>query len=431
MGLNLAKARFIKKLNGMRKVVFLILIIMLPVFACSTQQNRDGKTKKLMKQSEGNTYSEDKSFLKNYCDVIELNNGNAKVLLSKNYQGLVFTSTATGDKGLSFGWINYNLFKSGKVSTQFNPYGGEERLWLGPDGGPFSIYFEKGKEQIFENWVVPKELDVLAFDVVRKTPQSVSFQKEFTLKNYTGTILNIGIERNVKLLDPQEVENALNCPIDKSLKYVAYESENILINKGVTEWNKQTGVLSLWILSQFNPSPVGVVFIPFKKGMGNELGKIVTDNYFGKVPADRLLIKDGVIYFKIDGKYRSKIGVHPKFALPYCGSYDGQKQVLTLLWFSIPKEPSEYVNSKWGNQDPFKGDVVNSYNDGPVEDGSIMGPFYEIESSSPAAYLSPGQKIIHTQRIFHITGDEKELSLITEKLFNLTITEIKEAFTQN
>lgn len=416
-------------MNSMRTNIFLLLIILLLVFACSTQENKDRKLKKHMKQSEENTYSEDKSFLKKYCDLIELNYGNAKVLLSKDYQGRVFTSTATGDKGLSFGWINYNLFKSGKVSSQFNPYGGEERFWLGPEGGPYSIYFEKGKEQKFENWVVPKELDVLAFDVVRKSPQSVSFQEEFTLKNYTGTILNVGIERNVKLLEPQEVENALNCPIDKSLKYVAYESENILINNGLTDWNKDTGVLSIWMLAMFNPSPVGVVFIPFKKGTVEELGKIVTDDYFGKVPADRLLIKDGVLFFKTDGKFRSKIGISPKRSIPFCGSYDSQKQVLTLLWFSKEDNPKEYVNSIWGKQDnPLAGDAVNSYNDGPVADGSIMGPFYEIESSSPAAFLSSNEKVIHTQRIFHITGDENKLSLITEKLFNLSITEIKQAF---
>jgi len=415
----------------MKTKTFFTLIIILSVFPFLTS-NTDRKLKKYMNQPEENNYSKDKSFLKNYCDLIELSYGNAKVMLSKDYQGRVFTSTATGDKGLSFGWINYNLFRSGKVNSQFNPYGGEERLWLGPEGGPFSIYFEKGKEQKFENWVVPKEIDVLAFDVVRKTPQSVSFKKEFTLKNYSGTILNIGIERTVKLLESKEVESILNCTIDKSLKYVAYESENILINNGVTEWNKQTGVLSLWVLSMFSPSTVGVVFIPFKKESAeSNLSGIVTDDYFGKVPGNRLLIKDRIIYFKTDGKYRSKIGVSPKFALPYCGSYDSQKQVLTLLWFSLPNDPSEYVNSKWGNQDPFKGDVVNSYNDGQVEDGSIMGPFYEIESSSPAAFLSPGQKIIHTQRIFHITGDEKKLSLITEKIFNLSITEIKRAFEQN
>jgi hypothetical protein len=413
------------------KINLLLLMILISVLPCTAQENQKGKITKIMKNSKENTYSYDKSFLEKYCDLIELNSGNARVLLSKNYQGRVFTSTATGIEGLSFGWINYNHFKSGLKNSQFNPYGGEERLWLGPEGGPFSIYFEKGKEQSFENWVVPKEIDILPFDVVKKTSHSVSFKKEFKLTNYSGTVLNIGIERNIKLLNSQEVENALNYYIDNSLHYVAYESENILINKGAKDWNEKTGILSLWILSQFNPSATGVVFIPYKQGPESELGKIVTDDYFGKVPGERLLKKDGIIFFSIDGKYRSKIGISPKRALPFCGSYDSQKQVLTLLWFSLPKTQSEYVNSKWANQDPLNGDVVNSYNDGPVADGSIMGPFYEIESSSPAAHLSPGEKIIHTQRIFHISGDENKLSLITEKLFNLTITEIKEAFTQN
>jgi hypothetical protein len=76
----------------------------------------------------------------------------------------------------------------------------------------------------------------------------------------------------------------------------------------------------------------------------------------------------------------------------------------------------------------LQGDVVNSYNDGPVEDGSIMGPFYEIESSSPAALLAPGERITHTQRTFHITGDEQELNRITTKLFGITIGEIKSVF---
>jgi len=178
----------------------------------------------------------------------------------------------------------------------------------------------------------------------------------------------------------------------------------------------------------FNPSEKGVVFIPFKTGDEAKLGKIVTDDYFGKVPADRLIVKDGVLFFKTDGKCRSKIGLSPERSLPYCGSYDPNSQVLTLLWFSKPEQAAKYVNSKWGKQEnTLKGDAVNSYNDGPVADGSIMGPFYEIESSSPAALLAPGEKITHKQRIFHISGDEAHLSLITEKLFNLPISLIKQA----
>ena len=87
------------------------------------------------------------------------------------------------------------------------------------------------------------------------------------------------------------------------------------------------------------------------------------------------------------------------------------------------------MNSKWGKQDdPFKGDVINSYNDGPVADGSIMGPFYEIETSSPAAALIPGQTMTHTQRIVHLQGDEAELAVIVKALFQVELQTIQSQF---
>jgi len=378
------------------------------------------------------TYGYDVAFFSSrHIQTIELKDDQSKasLLLVPGYQGRVMTSSAGGNEGQSFGWINYKLIESGEVSNQFNPYGGEERIWLGPEGGPFSIYFPKGKEQIYANWVVPKEIDTKPFDVVSQTPGSVSFRKEFALPNASGTNMEIGVERNVKLLTRSEAEKVLQLPLDTSLNFVAYESENILTNKGKSAWVEKTGFLSIWLLSMFNPSEKGVVFIPFKEGSEADLGKIVTDDYFGKVPSDRLLVKDGVLFFKTDGKYRSKIGISPQRSLPYCGSYDPENQVLTLLWYSKPEKPAKYVNSKWGNQDNLlSGDAVNSYNDGPVENGSIMGPFYEIESSSPAALLAPNEKITHRQRIFHISGNETKLSLITEKLFNVPISVIKQAF---
>jgi hypothetical protein len=257
----------------------------------------------------------------------------------------------------------------------------------------------------------------------------VSFSKNFELANASGTEMNIGVERSVKLLTARETKEALGIEMDKSLSFVAYESENTLINRGKFAWTEQSGALSVWMLAMFNPSEGGLVFIPFRSGGGEETGKVVNDDYFGKVPSDRLILKDGILFFKTDGKYRSKIGISPKGALPFCGSYDPEKQVLTLLWHSVPESPSKYVNSKWGSQtDPFLGDEVNSYNDGPVADGSIMGPFYEIESSSPAAFLEAGGRITHKQRIFHITGTEEQLTRITEKIFNQSLVEIKKSF---
>jgi hypothetical protein len=410
-----------------RALIFVSLVFLI---ACSSSGNKNSN--KMKNNVPKGKYGYDVAFFTEHnIKTIELKDAGSKacVLLVPGFQGRVMTSTVGGSEGISFGWINYKLIESSKVSGQFNPYGGEERLWLGPEGGPFSIYFKKGTEQVFSNWVVPREIDTEPFEPVSQSNDRVSFRKEFTLNNASGTKLEIGIERTVKLLTGKEAELAMGLPIDSSLSYVAYESENTLINKGHSDWTEQSGALSVWMLAMFNPSPKGVVFIPFKEGNESESGKIVNDDYFGKVPSDRLIIKDGILFFKTDGKFRSKIGISPQRALPFCGSYDPEKQVLTLLWYSSPDKPLKYVNSKWGDQPfPFSGDVVNSYNDGPVADGSIMGPFYEIESSSPAAFLTAGSKITHSQRIFHITGSEDKLNLITEKLFHHSLSEIKDAF---
>ena len=56
-----------------------------------------------------------------------------------------------------------------------------------------------------------------------------------------------------------------------------------------------------------------------------------------------------------------------------------------LVQFDRPAGARDYVNSMWEVQrDPFAGDVVNSYNDGPPAPAAKpLGPFYELETSSP------------------------------------------------
>jgi hypothetical protein len=374
------------------------------------------------------TYGYDVAFFDKYgIETINLTDelSGAAVLVVPAYQGRVMTSTSGGVKGQSYGWINYKHIESGVLSDQFNPFGGEERFWLGPEGGPFSIYFRKGDEQVFPNWKVPAALDNEPFEVVQKSQSAAAFRKDFSLVNAAGTEMNIGVERKITLLGLNDAEKFLGVRPKGSLSFVGYETVNTLVNKGNNAWDRNSGFLSVWLLGMFNPSESGVVFIPFK----SSAGKVITDDYFGKVPSDRLIVKDSLLFFRTDGKYRSKIGISPGGAKPLAGGYDPVSKSLTILMFTLPEENRPYVNSKWGEQDdPLQGDAVNSYNDGPVEDGSIMGPFYEIESSSPAALLNPGEKITHTQRTFHITGEEQELNQITTKLFGVTIEEIKSIF---
>ena len=103
--------------------------------------------------------------------------------------------------------------------------------------------------------------------------------------------------------------------------------------------------------------------------------------------------------------------------------------MLTLLKYSWPEGPADYVNGQWGEQqDAFNGDVINAYNDGPVEDGSVMGPFYEIETSSPGAALAPGESLSHRQTVLHIQGDEAALAGIVQRLFGYDLDKITATF---
>ncbi len=399
---------------------YLMIIASMLLFNSSCQKDK----KNLM-----GTYGYDKTFFENHnIDFIELseNNDLAKLLVVPAYQGRVMTSTAGGEDGMSYGWINHAFIESGKQDPQINVYGGEERFWLGPEGGPNSIYFEAGDEQVFENWVVPPVIDTESFDVVQSDSLHVEFVKNTVLTNASGTEFHIGIRRIVSLLPMNSVSALLGVDIPADLQAVAYQTDNIIKNTGDSVWTKEDGLLSIWMLCMFNPTPATTVFIPYQK---EGAGVIVNDDYFGKVPADRLIVDNGTIYFKIDGKFRSKIGLPYNRATSLCGSYDSEKMVLTLLWCSIPAEPELYVNSKWGEQeDPYNGDVINSYNDGPVEDGSIMGPFYEIETSSPGAALQPSESLKHTQRIMHFQGDEEKLAKIVRQLFNLDLDDIINKF---
>jgi hypothetical protein len=214
---------------------------------------------------------------------------------------------------------------------------------------------------------------------------------------------------------------ALLGSIPNSIKKVGFQSENIVTNTGKNSWNKNTGLLSIWVLSMLNADENTTIAIPYQKGDSALLGKIVTDDYFGKVPSDRLVVKDGLILFKADGNQRSKIGISPKRALPLALSYDAKNSVLTIATFSLTAGVHDYVNSLWEQQkNPFSGDAVNAYNDGPI-DGKQMGKFYELESSSPAAALEPGETITHVHRTIHLKGEKATLNEIVKRLLGVGI----------
>lgn len=372
------------------------------------------------------TFGYDAAFLRKYhpdAVILRDEEGMAGIIVLPAYQGRVMTSTAEGDTGSSFGWINHELIASGTFTPHMSAFGGEERFWLGPEGGQFSIYFRPGTEFDFADWQVPGVIDTVPFRLTGSDAQSARFEKDMELLNRAGTGFRLKAERSVTLMDRDSVLRFLGSD-GKDIRVVGFETDNRITNTGDTRWEKSSGLLSIWILSMLNAGPSTTIAIPWKGG-GMGSGRTLTDDYFGKVPSDRLRVTDRLILMKADGNHRSKIGIPPQRALPLAASYDSAAGVLTIAGFSLPEGAQDYVNSLWKIQeDPYGGDAVNAYNDGPIE-GKQMGRFYELESSSPAAALEPGATMRHLHRTMHVKGGRPALDAIARRLLGAGLEEIR------
>jgi hypothetical protein len=117
------------------------------------------------------------------------------------WQGRVLTSTAAGDAGPGFGWINRDLIASGTLQPHINVFGGEDRFWMGPEGGQFSIFFAKGTAFELANWFTPAPIDTLPFTVASQSRSAARFTSKFTLTNYSGTRFDVVVDREVRVLD--------------------------------------------------------------------------------------------------------------------------------------------------------------------------------------------------------------------------------------
>ncbi len=400
-------------------IKFLLPVTLLYMLASSSCNSPDKNETEYVKGSFGY----DLRFLEKYDSVIVLKSedGNARIIVSPKYQAKVFTSSAEGDSGQSFGWVNYKAFTA-RVDQHINAYGGENRLWLGPEGGKFSLFFKPGVSMDFDNWKTPAAFDTEAWSVISRDLVSVNMSKDMNLINYQGTELAATIKRNIKILERQDIISKLDINIDDSVKTVGYTSENTLINKGKRGWTTETGMPCIWILDMFNPSDQTTIVIPF---MGDTVSKPATTDYFGEIPANRIKYTDSILFFKADGKNRGKLGIHPSRAKNIAGSYDAEKKVLTIILFDIDNQ-GKYLNQEWNTvKPPFSGDAVNAYNDGPLASGGQLGPFYELESVSPAAFLGPEASLTHHHSVFHFTGSEKELNAIAERKLGVSLEKIK------
>ncbi|MEO7272646.1 MAG: DUF6786 family protein [Vicinamibacterales bacterium] len=377
-------------------------------------------------------FAADLAFLQQHTTVVVLTGPTgAQVVVSPTYQGRVMTSTTGGVDAPSFGWLGRETIGSRQYQPHMNVFGGEDRFWLGPEGGQYGLYFKPGDPFDLPHWQTPAPFDWDPWDIAEQATDRVRFRKRMSLINYAKTAFELDVDRTVRLLTAVDAAAALGGTVPETVRLVAFASANTVTNAGAQAWTARSGLLSIWILGQFLPTPATTVAIPFHAGDAKALGPVVNDAYFGRVPADRLVTKDDAILFKADGQYRAKIGLSPVRTSGVAGSYDADRHVLTIVQFTRPAGARDYVNSMWEiQQEPYRGDALNSYNDGPPGPGQKpLGPFYELESSSPALALEPGQTYTHVHRTFHLTGADAELDRIARDVLKVGLQDITGAFT--
>jgi hypothetical protein len=371
------------------------------------------------------TFEDDLSFMRGHGALHVLSSpGGSRVAVSPGWQGRVMTS-AVGAGAPSLGFVNREFIASRRTGTAFDNYGGEDRFWLGPEGGQHGLYFAPGAPFELDAWQVPRGLQEGAWSLEGASEQSVTLSRSMAPASRSGARFEVAVKRTVSLLDDAGVAERFGVAVPSPARWVAFESVSRITNAGASAWTRDAGLLSVWILGQFPARADSVVVVPFAAATG----EVVNDRYFGEVPADRLSIheREGYLAFRADGRHRSKIGIGPARAKATLGSYSRSAGSLTLVRYTLPGTGA-YVNSMWEIQkDPYAGDVVNSYNDGPVPGGRPLGSFYELETSSPAAALGPGGSLAHAHATLHVSGDADVLERMAQAALGVSLRAVGSA----
>lgn len=381
------------------------------------------------------SYGEVRTFLAQHTELVELTNREgARVAICPQWQGRVMTSTCGGLDGPSFGFVNDEFIKEGKPNLHFANYGAEDRMWLSPEGGQFSLWFKPGVEQTLDNWYTPPAFNEGAWKVISRRDEPVRMATTMKLQNASASEFHLDVSREVRLLSTHDLGKLLGAPAarhiaQKGIKMVAYETINRLNNQGEA-MTREKGLVSIWILGMLNCGPQSVVMVPYKTGAEAQLGPVVKSDYFGAIPPERLKVLPGVVLFRADAQCRGKIGVSQRRARNVLGSIDFQSGVLTLVHFSMPDDPTRelYMNNMWGGPHaiPYTGDVVNSYNDGsPAPGKKGLGAFYEIESLSPAKALKTNESLTHCHRTIHIQGDLATLDQLAKEVLGVDLDTVR------
>jgi len=341
--------------------------------------------------SASNNYRGDADFLASHTPTVEIASGTGSFVVCPALQGRVMTSSV-GSGGASLGFVNRAMIESPDLNGAFANYGGLERFWVGPESGPYAFFFDRGQEHTRDNWHVPAGLNLGPFEIVKQEDAAVTLERLVTLMNLKGTVMRMKVRREIAAPAPAKVAAALGgSAAGMELSWTGFQSRTTLTNAGEEAWTKEGGLPCIWNVGMFAPGPRAWAIAPFGPKPDPDGGPAVRADYFGQVPPERFKMGSNFALLRADSLEVGKMGVLRNRAVDRLGSWDPDTRILTIVKFGPIDANAPYLSEHWGIElpDPYYGDVSNVYNNG--------GPdlFYELETSSRALALAPGDSHTH------------------------------------
>ena len=343
-----------------------------------------------------------------------------RVVCAPALVGRVMSCTFDSAAGDALGWIEQDAISGKRSDPVFNNFGGEERIWFGPEGSQFGLHFAS-RELKLSDYRVQAAMSSQPYELVPSRIEGTQavMQARVELSNLAGTTFHLQVRRVVSIVE--------SCPFSlgagEKVECVGFQSETTVTNVSSDAIRPETGLLSCWTPGLHPGSRGCVIVIPFSKGSNEELGPPIREDYIpyicphSKLVAGSWCLADEYAAFKSDGNCRAKVSVARKRAVNRLGSYNVETHELIINQFDLYAE-LPYVGAYWRTlsaSELLDGEAVSCYIDGPDENGAGGSNFYELETLSPALALAPGEEFTHRNRVFHLRGDARWIDAIAQR----------------
>jgi hypothetical protein len=288
--------------------------------------------------------------------VIELcNQLGGRVAICPDWHGRVMTSSCDGLDGYSFGLVNVraidksedtdNEVLSNDLGKFFEFYGGEDQLYLSPDGGVFSVYHNGLNDSLVGDISFGDSSGGFTegkFVTDSEPPDpEIRMRRSVNFSNVAGTEFSFDISRVVRLMELDEIAKIFGQSVAVSLEqldtsYVAFQTSNTIVNRG-DSLTRNRGLVSLKIRNMLNTGVDSVAIIPFRVGQEIELGPSFGVDFFDLAPHRQLRKLPQAVLLRADSRRRCQVGISRSRATSFLGSVDFRNGNLTLISFNLPE----------------------------------------------------------------------------------------------